>query len=222
MGFRLTGRCRCTCQYHVWVPGGVQLGCERTRHREHDSNFVDWGISPAAWGVALRSFRSDETRLPAMKLISRGAYLVGVLCGTSIQLVMELAEVFASGDPNADVLLLLAALVAYPFLLLINCAMGFLPFILLRNAAPGKGLSRFVFVAAILAPIVTLVGLVGELWIDGLTPYSPYFPSPKPPLAVRLPAVIGDEWPIILAVTFGGAIACWGFDKRQLPLTGPG
>jgi hypothetical protein len=150
--------------------------------------------------------------LSETKPASVGSYLVGIFVGTLIQVAVLTIAAVGSGNPDAGYLVILLP-ISLMLLWLQNCAIGLLPFLLLRKIAPGKEVTRFAFVFLIVGPTIALFCLIGDLWIEG-------FASRRslPALAFRLNKAIGEYWPLILAITFSGSMACWAFDKMQ---TGP-
>jgi hypothetical protein len=88
--------------------------------------------------------------------------------------------------------------------------MGLLPFLLLRKIAPGKEAARFAFVFLVVGPTIGLFCLIGDLWIEGFAGRRNL-----PALAFRLNNAIGEYWPLIVAITFSGSMACWAFDRME-------
>jgi hypothetical protein len=152
--------------------------------------------------------------MSATKPISVGSYLFDVFAGTLTGYGLVAIYGVARGDLIAG-FVAIAAPIFVPLFWILSSTIGSAPFILLRDSAPANVLGRFAFITAFLAPIVFFLCVLGGLWIDGLSGYSPYFHSPKPPLAARLEEALTENWRVMLFVTLIGGVACWGFDQRS-------
>lgn len=149
--------------------------------------------------------------LTRTKPVTVGSHFLGLFVGTLTWIALWFVDAAGKGNPDAGFIL-----IAAPIILVQNFAFGLLPFLLLRQAAPSGGAYRFAFIMAIFAPAVCLSCLAGSHWIDGLSDYSPYFPSPKPAFVNRFGKTLSDHWPTILAITILGGLVCWGFDRKSL------
>jgi len=150
----------------------------------------------------------------AVKPVSTPGYVLGVAAGTFMFFAFVAGEALARGDPDAGVFLV-ASVFMLPLVCGSNCLVGLSPFILLRNIAPAEGLTRFAFIMFILAPIVSSFCIVGMVWIDGLSDYSPYFHSPKPPFLIRLSEAVTARWLSTLLIMLLGGVVCWAVDRAS-------
>jgi len=123
-------------------------------------------------------------------------------------------DAIGRGDPDAG-FLLIAAVVSLPILWLFYGLIGCLPFLALRTMTPRGRLARLTFVLLVIAPVIFIVCLGAGLWLDGLSDYSPYFPSPKPPFASRLYMMATQHWRAMLFIGFWGGLTCWGVDQKS-------
>jgi hypothetical protein len=132
--------------------------------------------------------------MPAAKPISIGSYLFGMFIGASAAFVISLADDFTRGNTDAAF-----GIVLIPFFWLLPGVVGLVPFLLLRKAAPNQVLGRFVFIIMVLAPIISLICLVGR------------------------PSLIKEHWAITIIVTYIGGLACWSSDQiaSLLPVETP-
>jgi hypothetical protein len=153
--------------------------------------------------------------MPATKPVSVGSYLFGVFAGALTAYGLAAIDGIGRGEIVAGFMIIAAPLL-FPVYWIGSATLGTAAFVLLRRTAPVSGPSRFIVITAILAPIVFFLCLVGWLWIDGLSDYSPYFPSPKPPLTVRAEQAFTGWWRMMLSVVLIGGVAAWAFDQKAL------
>jgi hypothetical protein len=146
------------------------------------------------------------------KPIGIGAFLIGLLAGALIGATLQVLDAVGRANPDAG-FLLIAAVVGLPILWLFYGLIGCLPFLVLRKMTPRGRLARLAFVLLVLAPVILIVCLAVGLWLDGLFDYSPYFPSPKPPVASRLHTMATEHWRAMLIIGFWGGLACWGVEQ---------